>query len=69
MPGRPPPKEQRLRALGVTALEPWEVSTSVRIRVPKEVWEVYAPLTAKEKGRVVEAGLKALGLLEERDEA
>lgn len=62
MPRRPPPKELRLRVLGVEALEPGEVSRHVRLRARKEVWETFAALPTKERGRVVEAGLKVLGL-------
>lgn len=61
---KPPPKEIRLRALGVEALEEGEVSRHIRVRGKQEVVERFAALPSKLRGRVVEEGLRSLGLLE-----
>ena len=56
------PRERRAANLGVEPLEPGEHSDNLRIRARREVWEALARLTPRERGRVVEAGLEALGL-------
>jgi len=65
---KPPPKEVRLRALGVEALEPGERSERVRIRGPEELFAALEKLSPKERGRALLVGLEALGLLR-REEA
>lgn len=67
--GKVPPKELRLRALGVEALAPGEVSAKVRIRGPEELFRLLERLSPKERGVVVKAGLEALGYLMERSHA
>lgn len=67
MPRTPPPDEIRLKAIGVTRLEPGEVSYAPRIRVKAEALERFLALNTQQRGEVVEAGLKALGLLEVKD--
>jgi len=57
-----PPREVLARQLGVEPLEPGEHSDNLRIRARREVWEALARLTPRERGRVVEVGLEALGL-------
>lgn len=59
-----PPKERRLKALGVEALGPDEVSLKLRVRLGKTTAAVLQALSPKRRGEVVEAGLRALGLLE-----
>ncbi|MCS7219583.1 MAG: hypothetical protein NZ846_11570 [Thermus sp.] len=66
---KPPPKELRLKALGVEALEEGEVSQHIRIRGPREVVERFAALPPKVRGQVVEEGMRALGLFEGKVEA
>lgn len=56
-----PPKGVRLRALGVEALAPGEKSEKVRIRGPQDLFELLKRLSPKERGRVLMAGLEALG--------
>ncbi|MGK0618095.1 hypothetical protein [Meiothermus cerbereus] len=60
-----PPKERRLAALGVEALRPDEVSVRVRVRLRKPLAALFDTLPPKRRGEAVEAGLRALGLLEE----
>ncbi len=67
MPKTPPPDEIRLKAIGVTRLEPGQVTGIGRLRTRPEVLERFLRLSTAERGRVVEAGLKALGLLEVQD--
>ncbi|GAA6734751.1 hypothetical protein YIM1640_19140 [Thermus oshimai] len=62
-----PPKERRAALLGVELLAPGEGRMAVSVRGPKGALEVFKALPAKERGRVVVAGLKALGLWEEGD--
>jgi hypothetical protein len=50
-----PPKAERLAALGVTALEPGEVSIAVKIRLPKEMVARLKAMTAEERGQVLVA--------------
>ena len=51
------PRESRARILGVTLLEPDEVSVNICIRAPREVLEQLKSMTAKERGEVVARGL------------
>lgn len=60
-----PPKEIRFKALGIEGLAPGEDSRKIRIRGPVELLDALEELTPKERGRVVGAGLKALGLWQE----
>lgn len=60
-----PPKERRLTILGVEALGPDEVSKRVRVRLCKPLAALFDTLPPKRRGEVVEAGLRALGLLKE----
>lgn len=53
------PKEKRAEILGVELLEPWEESGPVWVRAPKEVMARFKALEAKERGKVIELGLKA----------
>ena len=62
MPRKPPPDEIRLRALGLTRLQPGESGYSPRVRAKKEVLEIFLELTPEERGAVVEAGLRALNI-------
>lgn len=55
-----PSKESRLKTLGVEALEAGEGTYLVRVRMQEQVYAVFSKLDSKQKGRVVEAGLKAL---------
>lgn len=64
-----PPKELRLRALGVEALAPGEVSAKVRIRGPEELFRLLEGLSPKERGLALLRGLAALGYLEEGSHA
>lgn len=57
-----PGKLARLKALGVEALEEGETSFVARVRLPKPAGVVFYRLSARERGQVVEAGLKALGV-------
>lgn len=50
-----PPKAKRLAALGVTALEPGEVSIAIKIRLPKEMVPRLKAMTAEERGQVLVA--------------
>lgn len=59
---RVPPKEIRLRALGVEPLEPGEVSVVTRVRLPEEAVAVVEGLTPEARGRALLLGLEALGL-------
>jgi len=45
-------------------LGPGEAARLVHIRAEKAVLDLFTALPAKERGRVVKAGLEALGLLE-----
>ena len=67
MPRKPPPDEIRLRAIGVTRLQPGESSYSPRVRAKKEVLEAFLALTPEERGAVVEAGLRALNITKRGD--
>jgi len=58
---KPPPREVLAARFGVEPLEPGEHFGNLRIRAPRKVWEALARLTPRERGRVVEAGLEALG--------
>jgi hypothetical protein len=64
------PPEERARRLGVAPLLPGEAGRGVYVRAPKEVLDAFLALTARERGKVVKAGLEALGYLrgEERRE-
>ena len=55
------PKEVRTKALGVTALQPGEVSVNLRIRAPARIVELFAKLSPYERGEVVALGLRARG--------
>ncbi|RIH84011.1 hypothetical protein Mterra_02118 [Calidithermus terrae] len=57
-----PPKERRLKALGVEALEADEVNPRVRVRLRKPVAALLESMSTKQRGEVFEAGLKALGM-------
>ncbi len=62
-----PSKERRAAVLGVELLAPGEARLKVDLRGPKEALEVFKALPAKERGRVVVAGLRGLGLWEGED--
>jgi len=57
-----PPKERRLKALGVEALGLGEVNPRVRVRLRKTTAALLESLTPKRRGEVFEAGLRALGM-------
>ena len=56
------PPEERARRLGVELLPPGEAGRRVYIRVSEEALALLERLPARERGRVVEAGLEAMGL-------
>jgi len=58
---KPPPLEVRLKALGVEALGEGEHSDRVRIRGPKELFQVLEGLSPRERGQALIRGLEALG--------
>jgi hypothetical protein len=58
---KPPPLEVRLKALGVEALGEGERSDRVRIRGPKELFQVLEGLSPRERGQALIRGLEALG--------
>jgi len=60
-----PPREVLAARFGVEPLAPGERSEKVRIRGPGWLFEALEKLSPRERGRVVVAGLEALGLLEE----
>jgi len=62
MPRTPPPDEIRLKAIGVTRLEPGQATYAPRVRAKREVLERFLSLNTRQRGEVVEAGLRALGL-------
>jgi len=62
MPRTPPPDEIRLKAIGVPRLEPGQATYSPRVRAKREVLERFLSLNTRQRGEVVEAGLRALGL-------
>ncbi len=64
------PREERARLLGVKLLEPGEAGSRVWVRGERGVVEAFRRLPAEERGKVVKAGLEALGYLkgEERRE-
>jgi hypothetical protein len=53
-----PPKAKRLAVLGVTALEPGEVSVAVKVRLPEELLDGLKAMTAQERGDVLAAYLR-----------
>ena len=69
MPRVPPPKEVRLKALGVEALEPGEVSLRMRIRLPERYLLQVEAVPPKVRGQALLLGLQALGLLREVEDA
>lgn len=62
MPRTPPPDEIRLKGIGVTRLEPGQATYAPRVRAKREVLERFLSLNTRQRGEVVEAGLRALGL-------
>ena len=64
------PREERARLLGVKLLGPGEAAQSFWVRGEKPAVEAFRRLPAEERGKVVKAGLEALGYLrgEERRE-
>lgn len=60
-------REELARRLGQEPLGPGEATRLVHIRGEKEVLDLFAALPAKERGRVIRAGLEALGLMEGED--
>jgi hypothetical protein len=53
------PKEVRAKLLGVTLLQPGEVSLTLRVRANREVMAQFLALTPGERGNVVRLGLEA----------
>lgn len=63
-----PPKEARLRRLGIQeALQPDEISLTLRVRLRKALVPRVTAITAKQRGEALMIGLRALGLLEVKD--
>lgn len=61
------PKERRIEILGGTALEEGEIGKVLWVRGPDHAVSRFQALGPAERGRVVMAGLEALGLLQEPD--
>jgi len=63
-----PPKEARLRRLEIQeALQPDEISLTLRVRLRKALVPRVTAITAKQRGEALVIGLRALGLLEVED--
>jgi len=56
------PREVRAKLLGVEPLQEGEASLTIRIRGRLEDLEAFRRLSARERGAVVRAGLRALGI-------
>lgn len=56
-----------MKALGVEALEPGEVSLRMRIRLPERYLAQVEAVPPKVRGQALLLGLKALGLLREEE--
>lgn len=63
------PREERARRLGLEPMPPGEEGRKVYIRAKKGVLALLEAVPAQERGRVVEAGLEALGYLREGEDA
>ena len=59
------PREERARRLGLEPIPPGEAGRRIYIRAQEKTLALLEGLPPQERGRVVVAGLKALGLLEE----
>ncbi|WP_135256789.1 hypothetical protein [Thermus caldilimi] len=64
-----PPKEVLAARLGQEPLGPGEAGLRVYVRGEEAALRLFKALSAKERGRVVEAGLEALGYLREGEDA
>ena len=61
------PREERARRLGLEPLPPGEAGRRVYIRAREEVLALLEALPPQERGRVVMAGLEALGYIAKRE--
>lgn len=64
-----PKKADRLKALGLEALEVDEVSLTVRVRIPKRWLGKLRKLSAKERGQAIAAWIEQKGVGNGKEEA